>query len=246
MNNLLNMIKFQLKLMFKTPILVVVFGGGPVLLTAIIGYLAQDSYGSGLSSYEFYSISMMVFTYLAAGLSSANNFVDESIMDGNIRVIYSPVKDYEIYTSQIITGTIFCALGITFSMIVFRFIFGINYNGSDFIIWLAFITLAFLSNTIGVFLCTITKSFITINVIFNIIQCVLGVLGGAFFSIDSLGKFAASLAKLSPVKWFIDGIFNSMYENSITLIALMIVINIILALILIISSKFTFKTEKYI
>lgn len=244
--NLLNKIAFELKLMFKTPVIVFTFFAYPVLLTLIIGYLSQNSFGSEISSYQYYSIGMMIFIYAGAGLSSVYNFMDKPTKDGNLRVIYTPVKTSSIYLSQIISGTIFAAMGILFSMVIFKVFFKVNYNGSEFIVFIGFITLAFLSNALGMFLATVINNLMAINMIFNMIQAIFCVLGGAFFSIESLGKLPAFLAKLSPVKWIIDGILNSMYDNNNTLLFIIIAVNILLSVILICICKKTFKSEKYL
>lgn len=244
--NLLNKIKFELKLMFKTPVLGFSFFAYPILLTLIIGYLAQNSFGSEISSYQYYSIGMMIFIYAGAGLVSVYNFIDNPVKDGNLRVIYMPVKTGNIYLSQIVSGTIFCTLGIAFTMTVFKLLFHVNYNGSELIVFMGFSTLAFLSNALGMFLATIINNVMTINMIFNMIQAIFCLLGGAFFSIESLGKIPAMIAKLSPVKWVIDGMLNSMYDNNNSLLFIIIAVNIVLGIILIAMCKVTFKTEKYL
>lgn len=244
--NLLNMVKFEFKLMCKTPVMILSYFIYPVLLTLIIGYLSQNSFGSEISSYEYYSIGMMIFIYMGAGLSSAYNFIDKPIKEGNLRIIFAPIKTMSIYLSQIICGTIFCAIGIIFTMLVFNSLFRINYNGNEITIFLSFVTLAFMSNSICIFLCTIIDDVGPINIIFNMIQSVFCILGGAFFSIESLGKIPAILAKLSPVKWLMDGILNSMYDNNNLLIFIIIAVNIVLGMIFIGFCKVTFKTEKYL
>lgn len=244
--DMINMIKFQLKLMVKTPIIIIFLFFCPVILTASIGYLSQNSFGSEMSSYTYYSISMMIFVYIAAGIISSFNFIDKPIKDGNFRLIFTPASTSSIYISQILSTTMFSSVGCAFSMIIFSTLFNVDYNGSGMIILLAFIALSFMSSALGVFLCTLFDDAVTINVIFNIVQTILCALGGAFFSIEALGKIPAAIAKISPVKWLMDGILNSMYDNSTTLLYITVLINILLGIIIIMLCKTTFKTEKYI
>lgn len=244
--NLLNKVKFEFKLMIKTPVMFISYFCYPVLLTLIIGYLSQNSFGGEISSYEFYSVSMMIFVYSGAGIASVFNFADKPIKQGNLRVIFTPIKTINIYLSQIICGTIFCAIAIVFNILIFNILFGIDYSGNTIIIFMSFITLAFLSNALGIFLCTIIEDAGVINIIFNMIQTIFCVLGGAFFSIESLGKIPAALAKLSPVKWIMDGILNSMYDNNNYLLFKVIFINIVLGIIIIMFCRLSFKTEKYV
>lgn len=244
--NLINMIKFEFKLMAKTKVMILSYFVYPVLLTLIIGYLTQSSFGTEISSYEFYSISMMIFMFSGAGLASAYNFIDKPIKEGNLRLMFAPIKTSSIYLSQIICGTIFSSIAVAFSMIAFKYMLNVNYNGSELVVFLAFVTLSFFSSALGVFFCTITDNMMTINMIFNFVQAILCLLGGAFVSIEAFGDIPAFIAKLSPVKWIMDGILNSMYDNNNFLISIIIVVNVILGMILIGVCKRTFKTEKYL
>lgn len=243
---MINMIKFELKNMFKTSSLVTGFFIQPILMTLIIGYLTQYYFSNGISSYEFYSIGMMIFVYLSSGVASVYNFMDKNIKHGNLRVAFTPVNTKNIYISQIISGTIFCTFGITFTMLVFKYGFGINYGYGWLNIFLALVTLTFFSNSLGIFLSLIIDNVISVNMIFNMIQAIFCLLGGVFFSIEGLGEIPALLSNVSPAKWLMNGILNSMYDNNNYLILTVIVINIILGIIIIQFSKVVFKTEKYL
>lgn len=244
--NLWKMIKFQLKIMVRTPIMVIFFFLVPLVLTLAIGYLSNDSFGSEMSSYTFYSIGMMIFTYIGAGIGSSFNFIEKSIKDGNFRLIFTPAKTSNIYLSQILSTTIFSSIGCAFTMIIFSTLLNVNYNGNALIIFISFCTLAFMSSALGVLLCTFFDEPGPINLVFNLIQTILCVLGGAFFSIESLGAIPQALAKISPVKWLMDGILNSMYDNSTMLLYIIIAVNVMIGIMIIMLCKRTFKTERYI
>ena len=213
--NIVNMIKFQLKLMCKTPIMFMMFFVYPVLLTAIIGYLTQSSFGGGVSSYEYYSIGMMIFIFTSSGLISSYNFLDENVKQGNVRTMFTPVKNLGIYLSEIISGTIYSSVAIAITMLIFSLLFGVNYNGNGILICVSFV----------------------------IVLCILG---GAFFSLEALGEIPAMISKISPVKWLMDGLLNSMYDNNNFILFVIIGINIIIAVMLIGLTSKTFKTEKYL
>lgn len=244
--NMLNMIKFQVKLMCKTPIMFMMFFVYPVLLTAIIGYLTHDSYSGGISSYEYYSIGMMIFIFTSSGLISSYNFLDDNTKSGNVRTMFTPIKSLGIYLSQIISGTIYSSVACAITMIIFSYLFGVNYNGNGILIYLSFVILSFMSNALGMFLCTTINNMGAVNMIFNIVQTVLCVLGGAFFSLEALGEIPAMISKISPVKWLMDGLLNSMYDNNNFILFVTIAINITLAIILIFLTSKTFKTENYL
>ena len=244
--NMVNMIKFQLKLICKTPVMFMMYFVYPILLTAIIGYLTQSSFGGGVSSYEYYSIGMMIFIFTSAGLISSYNFLDDNIKEGNVRTMFAPIKKAGIYLSQIISGTVYSSVAIVVTMIIFNFLFGVNYNSNGILICISFITLCFMSNALGMFLCTTINHVGMVNVVFNLVQVVLCVLGGAFFSLEVLGEVPAMISKISPVKWFMDGLLNSIYDNNNFILFVAIGINLMVAIILIGLTSKTFKVEKYL
>ncbi|MDU4890076.1 MAG: ABC transporter permease [Clostridium sp.] len=244
--NIVNMIKFQLKLICKTPVMFMMYFVYPILLTAIIGYLTQSNFGGGISSYEYYSIGMMIFIFTSSGLISSYNFLDDNIKQGNVRTMFAPIKKLGIYLSQIISGTIYSSVAIVVTMLIFNLLFGVNYNGNGILICISFIILCFMSNALGMFLCTTINHVGMVNVVFNLVQVVLCVLGGAFFSLEVLGEVPAMISKISPVKWFMDGLLNSMYDNNNFILFVAIGINIIVAIMLIGLTYKTFKIEKYL
>lgn len=244
--NIVNMIKFQLKLICKTPVMFMMYFVYPILLTAIIGYLTQSNFGGGISSYEYYSIGMMIFIFTSSGLISSYNFLDDNIKQGNVRTMFAPIKKLGIYLSQIISGTTYSSVAIVVTMLIFNLLFGVNYNGNGILICISFIILCFMSNALGMFLCTTINHVGMVNVVFNLVQVVLCVLGGAFFSLEVLGEVPAMISKISPVKWFMDGLLNSMYDNNNFILFVAIGINIIVAIMLIGLTYKTFKIEKYL
>lgn len=244
--NMVNMIKFQLKLICKTPVMFMSFFVYPVLLTAIIGYLAQGSFGGDVSSYEFYSIGMMIFIFLNSGLISSYNFLDDKVKGGNIRSMFSPINKLGIFLSQIISGTIYSSVASAVTMLIFSLFFGVNYNGNAVLIFISFVILSFMSNALGMFLCTVLSNIGVINVIFNLVPAILCVLGGVFFSLEALGEIPAMISKISPVKWFMDGILNSMYDSNNFILIISMVINLIVAAGIILITSKTFKREKYL
>lgn len=241
-----NMIKFQLKLICKTPIMFMMYFIYPVLLTAIIGYLTQSNFSGGVTSYEYYSIGMMIFIFTSSGLISSYNFLDDNVKQGNVRTMFAPINNLGIYLSQIISGTIYSSVAIAVTMIIFNLLFKVNYNGNEILIFVSFIILSFMSNALGMFLCTLLNNVGVVNVVFNIVQTVLCVLGGAFFSLEALGGIPALISKISPVKWFIDGLLNSIYDNNNFILFVAVAVNIVVAIILIMITSKTFKTEKYL
>ena len=240
-----NMIKLQVKMLFKNPVMIINFIGYPIILTLIIGYLTTNIFGSGISSYEYYSNSMMIFIYMGAGILVAYSLIENEVVSGNFRAVYAPISKATIYLSQVVSANIFMLVSIVLNVLVFKYLFGVNYGGNEILIILGLLTISFLSISVGILLCGCTNNFGLINGVINMVQGALCILGGAFFSMEALGKVPALLSKLSPVKYLIDGIFLSIYEGQSKMLISIVFINIVLGLIILFIANKKFDVQKY-
>jgi ABC-type multidrug transport system permease subunit len=124
----------------------------PTILTAMIGYLTHDNFSKQISSYEYNSIGVMIFMYSGIGVISAFNFIEKDIKQGNIRLIFTPVRTIWIHLSHMISGMLFGTITIAINMMIFKVLFNVNYNDNAVIIFLSFCAIAYISSAIGIFL----------------------------------------------------------------------------------------------
>lgn len=246
MRILLIMTSLAVRQIMKMPIMYLCFFIYPVLLPAIIGYLTHYNFSGGITSYEYYSHGLLLALFMVSGLCGTYNFVEDSQRPGYMRFIYAPVSKVCIYFSQILASSFFGITGMGCSMLIFKYVLHVNYNGCELLIFAAISALIFCSNAFAVFLCTILAHSGIIDMIFNLIMAVFGILGGAFFPFESLGPVQAALAKVSPIKWLLDGILNCIYDNSTRLLLVSVTVLLLVGTAFAVLCRFTFRTEKCI
>lgn len=132
----------------------------PFILIGLFGFLFSNLYGSeGVTSYDYYGISMMVFLIISAATITPNTFMEQRIKSGNLRIAYSPVSRWEVYSSKILSSFLF--MGITFSidLIIFNALGIVNYGGKNFIyVLILFMALLLFATTLGGAVCVTLRS----------------------------------------------------------------------------------------
>lgn len=187
--------------------------GFPLLLIIILGYLTKNDYGTKISSYDYYGVTMLLFSVLNTGTIAANSFMEEKIKTGNMRIVFSPIHPSWIYLSKIIASAIFDFICHIIVVIVIVYGFHFQFGGHAGILLLLMFIGEFFGSALGVCLCCILKSESVCNQILSFIIQLAAVLGGVFFSLDRFGDFFMKLSFLSPLKWMIQSCFLCIYDH---------------------------------
>lgn len=185
----------------------------PLLLIVILGYLTRFDYGAKIQSYDYYGITLLVFSIFNTGTIAANSFMEEKIKMGNMRIVFSPIHPSWIYISKIIASAIFdflCHI-IVVGVLILCFQFHIGQN-SGLLLLLMFVG-EFFGAALGVSLCCVLKSESICNQILSFVTQLAAVLGGVFFSLDRFGDIFMKLSYISPIKWMIQSCFLCIYDQ---------------------------------
>lgn len=228
--------------LLKNPMWLFYATGFPVLLVIIMGYLTRNAYGNLATSYDYYGITLMIYSALNSGMTSANAFMEERIKKPNMRMIYAPGPERNIYLSKIIASFLFSYLFHVLDLVLLELLFDVNLGSVGWLLLLLALTELF-AVTLGVMLCCLVKSEAMTNQLQSIVINILAVLGGLLFSLDGYGKFARAISRCSPVKWVADAAFQMIYDQNLhLLIPVAASTAVIIAGMLLICSK-AFKKE---
>jgi len=240
--------KRDLKNLILSPVLVIYNTLFPFFMVSILGYLTSGNYkGGGITSYDYYGVSLIIFTVLFVACTAANSFMEERVKSSNLRIMYSPINPSSIYMSKIAATFVFSSVCVLVSMAILRLCFNVNYGGENIVYVIILLELLnLLSATIGILFCCIFKSEQLANKTISPFINIFAILGGVFFPIDSLGKTVEKLSYISPAKWVDEGIFKIIYDKDLSYFGPTVIILIALTIIFIIGCKLTFKVEDYV
>lgn len=242
MRNLYLIAKEDVINLVKNPIWIFYAALFPILLVLILGFLTKDNYGSSITSYDYYGITLMIYAVLNSGMIAANAFMEERIKKPNMRIIYAPGNVKSIYLSKIVASFIFSFLFHVFDMVVLTLIFKIHLNGILQLILLLSLMELF-SVTLGVMFCCVFKTETITNQLLSIIINLFALLGGLLFSLDGYGETIRKISALSPAKWFSDTTFQMIYDNNFTSFVPTILGLVVITTLMILICHITFRKE---
>ena len=219
----------------------------PIALILILGFLGSGSYGSAVTSYDYYGVAMMVYGIFNAATFSANSFMEERIKSPNMRIVYSPVRLWYIHFSKVLATTVFCS-ATYFSVATFmHFVVGVNYGGADFwaLVIIALLSIFFFS-ALGVLFCCMLKSEGAANNVLSLLINIFAVLGGIFFPIDALGKALSTASWISPAKWILAAWLQIIYDGDFKMFLPACAALALLSVAFVFLSAKLFRGEEYI
>ncbi len=219
----------------------------PLVLVLVMGFLTSASYGSTVTSYDYYGIAMMIYIIFNAATFSANGFMEERVKNPNMRLVYSPVKPFFIHFSKVLATFVFCSVTFTLVGAVLYLVVGVNYGGGYFgLIYLLMLLAIFFFSALGVMVCCVLRSENSTNQLLSIILTLFGVLGGLFFPLDGFGKAISAISWMSPAKWIFSACMQIIYNRDISMYLPACGVMVMLSAAAVGISAKLFKGEDYI
>ena len=212
MRNLWLIAKADFKNLITNPMWVFYATAFPLLLVMIKGYLTKGAYGNGFSSYDYYGVTLIIYSALSSGMTAANAFMEERIKKPNMRIIYAPGNVKSRFLAKIGASFVFSFLAHIVDFAILSLVFGIEVRGVGQLLVLLGLTELF-SVTLGITMCCVIKQESMTNQLQSIIINLLAVLGGVLFSLDGFGGTVRKISMLSPVKWIVNASFQIIYDR---------------------------------
>lgn len=246
--NLIKIVKFDFINTIKNPVLIFSETVLPITLFLVFGFIMRNRYGAyNMSSYDYYGVTMIIFSTFLMSIITANIFMERKIQEGNIRIIYSPTAKINIYLSKILTGFLFGTIVYTILMVLEKYVLGINYGDAYFgILLLIIIIFNLFTCCIGGFACCLLRSEEAVSKIIAPINYLLAMLGGLFTPVGGFGSVINKISYISPVRWVSDCMFKIIYDNDLSMAVPLLGVLIVLSLILIGLCQISFKPEEYV
>lgn len=218
----------------------------PLLLIVIVGYMTQNLYGSLVTSYDYYGVTLMIYSALYSGTFSANCFMEEKIKKANLRSVYAPIQSWEIPLSKTVATFLYTLFFYTLVAIFTGVLFSINYGEHVFKLWLLFASINFASSNVGVLMCCIFKSEGIANQILSIVTNIVGITAGLLFPTAALGQTFHDVCSALPLSKYMIVIFELIYDSSSPNYISALIWMSCISLIMIVLTNFFFKGEDYV
>lgn len=238
--------KRDFKNMLFSPMMLLYMTVFPMALVLVLGYLNSGTYGSKVTSYDYYGISILVYCAFGMSCNAANNFMEAHIKASNMRIIFSPVNTSYIYISKILATFAFSAICLFPVVGILNIALNVNFGSKFIYVLILLMLLSLSSSAVGILFCCIFKSEELANKILSIINNSLAFLGGTFIPLEGFGKTIRVLSGISPVTWIQRDIFKIIYDGNTDVFLPEVLALIGAFLVATVLCKITFRTEDYI
>ncbi len=246
MQRFFSVFKMDLTNLFKNPVLVGYNTVFAALITAIMGFLMSGSYANAADSYQYYTVTMMLYGVLNGAMTASNCFMERDIKRPNLRIIFSPAGSFPIYFSKILASFVFDYSLHLALLALWCPALHISLGSRPVFFLLLLAPIEFASAALGTFFCCVFHSEETTSTLLSLVISVLCILGGSFFSLDGMGKGLALLSRLSPVKWLNDAFFALCCDDNLHLFMPVFLGATAISALLVLGCRVFFSTEDYL
>ncbi|QIK69006.1 ABC transporter permease [Erysipelothrix sp. HDW6C] len=244
MRQFIRILRMDLVNLFSNPVWLFMNAGFPLLLFFIIGNLTRSHYGDTLSSFDYYAVTLLVYTAVNSAVMASNTFLENQIKSANIRIAYAPIKPKFIFETKIFATQIFIWVLMVVMALIMRFTTGANFGGIPGLLALG--AISFFASCLGVMVACFMRSEETANMLVSNLIALFAILGGTFYSLEGFGSVFVMLSNLSFVKWIQTGMFQLIYDQRSSLIVTTTVVLVLLGLVMMWISRKVFKVEDYL
>jgi len=202
----------------------------------------NDLYGDYFNSRIF--IGFIILSMLLKGLKhSYRIFVEKEDFIYN-RIFMAPVKTYEYYVADILSGFIDISIQIVLTIIGIRLL-NINIGLTNLILALILSLVGLVGLSLCICLRTFTKNTNELANIYNFIYIVLVMLGGSFIPLEMLPDIINKISYFNPIRWAVESISKMQQGGTLKDIRLnILVLSLFTLVFLVIGIYRTRKEEK--
>jgi len=232
--------------LFKNPVLVGYNTLFAILLVFIMGFLTSGNYADIKDTYQYYTITLIVYGMLNGAMTASNCFMERDIKKPNLRIIFSPVGSFPIYFSKIVASFIFNYFLHLLILAVLCLLVHVSLGIQPLYFILLMAPVEFAAAALGIFFCCVFHNEETTSTLLSTVVSLLCILGGSFFSFDGMGSTMAFITRLSPVKWLNEAFFTLACDNNLTYFWPVLVAALVISALLVLGCCWLFKTEDYL
>ncbi|MCK5775153.1 MAG: ABC transporter permease [Bacteroidales bacterium] len=152
------------------------------------------------------SVMMLLFSIVAMGASIIKEQENGTLK----RLLYSPIRPWQIMISKLLSGFIFALIQMTILLIFVYLAFGLNIFQNFFTLILLVISTSFAVSGFGILIAAISKSQKQVESLSLIIILVMSALGGSMIPLFIFPELLKTIALFTLNYWAIDGFYDNL------------------------------------
>lgn len=170
--------------------------------------------------YEEYTFSQIfvgfiIMFMLIRGMTTAYRVFNEKEENVYTRIFMAPIKTYEYYLADIISGYLSILMQVIFGVLGIKFL-NINVGIGSLDLFIILALLGLVSISLGVCCRAFSRSKNDASNIFNFANMLMVMVGGAFVPIDLMPPIIEKISYFTPVRWAMESIIAIQQGSNIT------------------------------
>lgn len=215
----------------------------PAIIILLLGYLTKKSYSTEFTSYHYYTLVIIPFCALMGIITVAYVAKEDKLFNTSCRLLTAPISNAALVLAKFLSSFIILALCNIITLGLSAFLYQLPMNKS-FVPCAVLLTLeAAVVTGIGLYLGYASHKMEALKNFLNLPIVLWGLAGGAFFPIASDTLTLATLRRLSPLTYINRSIFETVYDNRLNLLTLLVIIFALLSILLLFLTIKHFKKE---
>ncbi|MCR1950912.1 MULTISPECIES: ABC transporter permease [Clostridium] len=152
-------------------------------------------------------VGFIIMFMLIRGMASSYRVFDEKEENIYTRIFMAPIKTYEYYVADVISGYISILIQVIFGVLGIRFL-NIEVGVGNFELFIILALLGLVSISLGVCCRAFSKNRTEASNIFNFANMIMVMIGGAFVPIDIMPPIIEKISYFTPVRWAMESIVS--------------------------------------
>lgn len=195
-----------------------------------------------IRSIDYFGITMLTLIIMYSINTGLGSITREQTLKTGDRIIETPLPKYKLFLGKVVGCFIVTILQMILVISFSIFALGVNYGNDVITVFCIIMSEIFMCISLGIGIALIVKKEEIGNGLISLGVPLMVFLGGGYFPIDDFGgKTLATIAKLSPVKWVNESIFNIIHLQQYHTVATTLTINLSIALIMLVLSSRSFS-----
>lgn len=160
-------------------------------------------------------VGFIIMFMLIRGMTTSYRVFNEKEENVYTRIFMAPIKTYEYYVADVISGYLVVLVQVIAGVLGIRFL-GIEFGVGSFELFIILALLGLVSISLGVCCRAFSKNRTEASNIFNFANMIMIMIGGAFVPIDILPPIIEKISYFTPVRWAMEAIISIQQGSSIT------------------------------
>ncbi|MCY6369648.1 ABC transporter permease [Clostridium ganghwense] len=194
---------------------------------------------------DYYGVTMTTLIILYSAFTGAYGMIGEKNRKTEARIIAAPITKKEIFMGKTLGTLVVTIFQISIVIIFSKYVIGVNWGNNIGMLLLVIGSEIIMAVSMGIGVAFLTKTEAAMSGILNFLIPITVFLGGGYVPLEEFNsEILNTISNFSPVRWVNSSILNIVFRNNYEKVIPAITINLVIAVIFLITASTLFRREE--